>query len=534
MDISASIRKLTNFFILGFVVLSGGLVYWQVVVAAQVTANSHNSRSCLLENSPWRGTIYDRNGVWLAKSVRDPVAQCGYQRVYADPSLAGLIGYYAGPNYAATGIEKQFDGYLSGRITGLSFDSTIDKLLHRSPVGNNLYLTIDERIQQLVNQHFDDPIQIDNQFTYETDRGAVIVTNPQTGEILAMLSRPTFDPNKLVQTVQKGDLSYYNQLNDDKIEQPLLERPLQGRYPPGSSYKTMTLIAGLDTGKTTLKQEFDQQHALGPINYNGQNIGPEGNNIPGTNHFPVTTEYGFTHSDNIIFAQIGVNTGFNAWMGYNREFYVEDQIPFDLPVATSHVLPAGRSEMASNELAADAFGQGFDFVTPFQMSLVDDAVANDGVLMQPMLVLKIADHSGNPINTFSSQSLNTVMKLQTAIDVRQAMFGVTRCGTGATVSDMFTSSASVGIIGKTGTAQVNNTANPHAWFITQAPYSLEASDQRPALTIVAIKENGGEGGYANGPMLAHMYTEIFAKGYVKVQFPPPVPSDYCTKTGLTQ
>ena len=534
MDISASIRKLTNFFILLFVILSGGLVYWQVVVAAQVTTNRHNSRSCLFENSPLRGTIYDRNGVWLAKSVPNPAVECGYQRVYADPSLAGLIGYYAGPNYPAIGFERQFDNYLSGRITATSLDSTIDKLLHRSSVGNDIYLTIDERIQQLVNLHFDDPVQIDNRLAYETDRGAVIVTNPQTGEILAMLSRPSFDPNRLVQTLQKNDLSYYKQLSDDNIEQPLLERPLQGRYPPGSSYKTMTLIAGLDTGNTTLQQEFDQQHALGPVNYNGQNIGPKGNNIGGTKHFPVTTEYGFTHSDNIIFAQIGVNTGFNAWIDYNRKFYLEGQIPFDLPVATSHVLPPGRSELADNELAADAYGQGFDFVTPFQMSLFDDAVANDGVLMRPMLVLKITDHSGSSISTFSSQSLNTVMKLQTAIDVRQAMFGVTRCGTGAVVSDMLTSSSSVGIIGKTGTAEISNTANPHAWFITQAPYSLQAPDQKPVLTIAAIKENGGEGGYADGPMLAHMYTDIFAKGYVNVQLPQPVPSDYCTKTGLVQ
>jgi len=99
---------------------------------------------------------------------------------------------------------------------------------------------------------------------------------------------------------------------------------------------------------------------------------------------------------------------------------------------------------------------------------------------------------------------------------------------------MLTSSSSAGIIGKTGTAQLNNTANPHAWFMTQAPYSLKTPDQKPVLTIVAMKENGGEGGYADGPMLAHMYTEIFAKGYVKAQRPQPVPSDYCTKTGLIQ
>src|SRR2546421_8613107 len=119
MNIGTRIRRLTNLFIILFVLLSGALVYWQVVVAQQVTDNTHNSRRCLFENSPLRGTVYDRNGIWLAKSVPDSQAQCGYRRVYADPSLAGLIGYYAGPNYPATGIEKQFDSVLDGR-TGIT------------------------------------------------------------------------------------------------------------------------------------------------------------------------------------------------------------------------------------------------------------------------------------------------------------------------------------------------------------------------------------------------------------------------------
>src|SRR5712692_4459925 len=100
MNISTSIRRLTNLFIVLFVLLSGGLVYWQAVVAPQVTANVHNSRHCLSDNAPIRGRILDRNGVVLAYSKKvDPNAPnagevCGYQRYYTEPSLAGLIGYY--------------------------------------------------------------------------------------------------------------------------------------------------------------------------------------------------------------------------------------------------------------------------------------------------------------------------------------------------------------------------------------------------------------------------------------------------------
>src|SRR6266567_8787930 len=182
--ISTSIRKLTNLFVILFVLLSGGLVYWQVVAAQQVAANPHNIRHCLPDSAPIRGRILDRNGVVLAYSKKvDPNAPnagtvCGYQRVYTDPSLAGLIGYYISPLYGSIGIEHEFDSYLNGHsgLTGL--DNTINKALHRPPVGDDIYLTIDERIQRIVNNHFDDPVPIDNSVTFATKRGAVIVTDP--------------------------------------------------------------------------------------------------------------------------------------------------------------------------------------------------------------------------------------------------------------------------------------------------------------------------------------------------------------------
>ena len=534
MNISSSIRKLTNLFILLFIALSGGLVYWQAVAAEPVISNEHNNRHCLLENAPLRGRIFDRNGVLLADSKADPRARCGYMRHYYENSLAGVIGYYAGPNYPATGLERQYDDVLSGRRGTTSLDNAVNQTLHKPPVGDDVYLTIDVRIQRLVDQHFDDPVHIDNRLAYATDRGSVIVTNPHTGEVLALLSRPGYDPNKMVQTLQAGDTTYHDQLAADK-GQPLLMRPLQGRYPPGSTYKTMTLIAGLDSGKTTLNQEFDEKQARGPVYYNGHPIGPVGNNIDGyTFHFPVTTEYGFTHSDNVIFAQIGVNTGYNAWLDYNKRFYVGQQIPFDLPVQPSSVLPPDGHQMNDVELASDSFGQGYDFVTPFQMSLVDNAVANDGQLMRPLLVSKVADHNNNALQTFGPQILGTPFSSQTATQVRQAMYDVTRCGSGSIVQALLTST--MGIIGKTGTAEVSGTGDipPHGWLITQAPYTLNSPTQLPPLTIVGMKEKGGEGGFAVGPMTAHMYNDIFSQGYVQAQLPPPPDRNYCSQTGMIQ
>ena len=326
----------------------------------------------------------------------------------------------------------------------------------------------------------------------------------------------------------------------------LLERPLQGHYAPGSTYKTVTLLAGLDSGHTTLDQPFDMQHALGPVFYNGQPIGPTGNNIQNfTFHFPVTTEYAYSHSDNVIFAQIGVETGFDTWIDYNKRFYVGEPIPvgqtsppYDLNVSPSTVLKPGQTTLANNELAADSFGQGYDFVTPMQMSLFDNVVANGGQLMLPMIVLEVTDSNGNIIKTNSPQQLGSQqVSSDTATKVRQGMYGVLRCGTGRAdfAGSLYTSPW--GIIGKTGTAQVNEASNPQAWLITQAPFDITNPAQLPVLTIVGMKENGGEGGASVGPMIGNIYNEIFNQHLVKNIWTPSAPLDYnsyCFPKGLLQ
>ncbi len=530
MDISASIRKLTLLFVALFIGLSAGLVYWQVVVAQQVTANPHNSRPYLNSNAAVRGKIFDRNGVLLADSRLDPTTG-SYVRHYYDPSLAGLIGYYV-PGFLPTGIEAKYDNYLSGQVGLTALDNTINKTLHRPTVGDNIYLTIDERIQKIVNQDFDTPIVIDNVNTFQSDRGSVIVTDPHTGEVLAMLSRPSFDPNKMVATLSAHDLSYYNSLATNTTENALIERPIQSTYIPGSTYKTMTLVAALDSGATTLDTPFSKAQALGPVTYNGHNIGPVGNNIDGyTFRFPVTTEYGFSHSDNIIYAQIGVKTGAQTWLDYNKRFYVGSQIPFDLPVQPSSVEGQPFEDV---NLASGAFGQGYDAVTPMQMSILNDAIANDGQLMRPMLIQKIVDTNQTPIEQYDPQALGGApqMTQQTAREVRQAMLGVVRCGSGSlNVVKLGTSPYT--IIGKTGTAEVGGGKSADSWLITQAPYDMNNPSIMPRLSIVGMKENAGEGGASIGPMVTQMYSDIFSN-VIKVTVPTPPPASYCCSTQLLQ
>jgi peptidoglycan glycosyltransferase len=535
MNIKDNIRRLTYVFIVLFVLLSGGLVYWQVGVAAQVTKNSHNSRVCLPDSAPVRGRIFDRNGVLLAESVPSPTG-CGYIRKYFEPSLAGLIGYYVNPTLSSTGLEAQYNNYLSGQVGVTALDNEMNQLLHRAPVGDDIYLTIDDRIQRAVAADFaKDASPPDNVNVFKTDRGAVIVEDPRTGDILAMYSSPGYDPNKLEQTLAAGDFSYYNQLNNDP-EQPLFFRPIQGTYVPGSIYKTMTLTAALDSGTSQLTDLFYNDHnpnhpqAIGPVTIgsgnNSATFGPVGNNLCCyTKFYPVDLEYGYVHSDNIIFAQTGAKTGVNTWLNYNKRFYVGEQIPFDLPVTPSHVTPTDGSPLQLNTLAANSFGQGVDAISPMQMSLLTSTIANNGNMMRPRLVMKIVDPNGAVVQANNPQSLGNPISPQTASLVQRAMYGVVRCGSGSIVSPLYNSPWA--LTAKTGTGEVGGGKAANAWLITAAPY------QDPRLSVVMMKENGGEGGATDGPTVADIYNQVFTQ-YMKIPTPAAPDLNYCTTTGLLQ
>ena len=531
-----------------------------------------------------RGRILDRNGIVLAKSIpsKNPTL-CGYQRVYtpAAQSLEGVIGYYISPLFGSTGIEKQFDAYLNGQLGSTGLNNTIKKILHNPPVGDDIYLTIDSRIQKIINQSFDITVPVDGVVVFQPKGGSIIVSDPRTGEILAMLSRPGYDANCVVSctlTQLKADfaakgydataidpnceqhfscnLIYFNQLERDP-SQPLLERPIDSCYIPGSTYKTMTLLAGLDSGTSHLDDKYynfngfnppQYPQALGPVRigdgFDKETFGPVGNNIGGyTYTYPVNLLYGYTHSDNIIFAQTGAKAGVNTWLTYNRKLYVEKQIPFDLPVHVSTVTPQkqlcplnapAQTPTSLKQVAENSFGQGVDFITPMQMALMNNTVANNGHLMRPTLISKIVDPNQTVLQSFNPQELGTPISDTTAQQVRDAMYGVVRCGSGS-LSQVQLTGSQWSIIGKTGTAQVDNTGKTPAqsWFITQAPYVFQ-SNQIPRITIVAMKEHAGEGAFANGPMLRSIYDRIFTEVMKDVPQSQPPGQNFCLNTGLYQ
>jgi peptidoglycan glycosyltransferase len=601
--------------------LSAGLVYWQVVVAKAVTTNPYltYTRGCTSEAAPVRGKIFDRNGVLLAYSVpsNDPNL-CGYKRVYttAAQGLEGLLGYYISPVYASSGVEKQFNDYLNGTqgLTGL--DNQVNQILHVPPQGDDIYLTIDSRIEKILLKNFpiETPVsQVGPTEVYKTDRGSVIVADPRTGEILGIISQPGYDANCVIECslatlradmlakdytkalgcpgsctmdqfknaldnaavlskqglssacadpeIDDCNLIYLNYLNSDP-EQPLLFRPTQDCYPPGSVYKTTTLMAAIDSGTLALHDRVfyndaathpypEHLQARGPVTVTGPNnesetFQPSISNTTNRPVFPVDLAFGFSHSDNIIFLEAGVKTGAETWVKYNQALYVGQQIPFDLPVKVSTVTPQPQSHLCTYQpqaytpltvttLAENAFGQGRDFVTPLQMMVINNVAADDGKLMRPTVIQKIVDpKNGAVLQSFTPIMLRQVISQASAVAVRDAMYGVNQCGSGllsgVLLSYPYTNWS---VIGKTGTAQVDSSGVTPAdsWYITQAPYIYQ-SGQIPPITITAMKENGGEGAYANGPMLNAIYNQIFTQVMTSVHTNPVPPGglNFCTTT----
>jgi peptidoglycan glycosyltransferase len=615
MMVNRSISRLTNVFLALFMLLSVGVVYWQVFQSQTLATSTYNPSLCDVGNQPVRGSIYDRNGVLLAYSQVDPKAPCNYRRYYCFPSLSPIIGYFS-YIYGETGLEAAYDNILTGRQS--SGQSTInnfwDQTLHRPVYGSDIYLTIDVKVQILIDKEYDitndepggnfpsDPIHVlprgqagppptepipsrcDKNLVEQYNQpaenaphnhpGSVIVEDPHTGQILGMLSRPYFNANEIgdytpcrlykddtkyahypdcpgaqahLPATQPGanaptetstiGAAYFQQLTHDPLS-PLLTRPTGGLYVPGSTFKTVTLAAALDTGKYHLTDTFDQadgQNCRSPNSHDSLYVV---NSFPFRDQLwigynpppscPVDLKHGYIYSDNVIYARLGVGVGANDWLNYAQRFGISDSnnpqaLPVDFPLAASTLPFQGANGVEGQDhqvdLAAAAFGQGKLLVTPLEMTFVTSTVANDGVGLLPQLLYKVVpcantgtqivtpcQEAANPSLTYTPKPYTEngvnngqIISPQTAQEVREAMRGVVQQGSAGVISG---SPANVG--GKTGTGQLSN-ADPHSWFISLAP---DNPGQTPKYVVVVMRENGDEGLF-QAPVTDCIYRGLF-------------------------
>src|SRR6185437_1293782 len=269
MQVEIPYRRVLAVFMVLFIAISADLVFLQATPEAEaLTTSAYNPRHCVQDETPQRGRILDRNGTVLAYSVPDPGSPCGWRRHYTDSTLAPLIGYFDPNGFGVTGLEAAYDDVLSGDTTksvapGIrnGLQHILDQAEHVKSYGSDVYLTIDERIQtKAVALYGADLLQ---HGTNEPP-GSILVEDPHTGEMLAYVSYPGYNNDELVDHSDVGDGSgltvgqkYWNQLLQDP-NKPLINRPVADVLPPGSAFKTMTLIAALDSGQFTAQSTFTQ------------------------------------------------------------------------------------------------------------------------------------------------------------------------------------------------------------------------------------------------------------------------------------
>src|SRR5579859_2752627 len=373
-DLRANVRRTAAVLLGCFGIVALALGYWQVWRASDLGSDPANPRVAEARQVEPRGRILDRNGLVLADSQSTPQ---GTRRVYADPSLVHTIGFHS-DRFGDTNLEAAYDAELRGERSLSLQDRLAQALFHHPPRPNDLVLTIDKRIHDAAVA------------ALGTSDGAIVALDPRSGAVLAMASRPFFDPNA-------SDDQLASLQSDPR--QPLFNRALQALYVPGSTFKTVTATAAIDTNLVDLNQPFMCTTAV--------KVGTYSVDCRNSQHIPkLTYKQAYAWSSNRVFGLTGMFLGFpklapiNPWLDdqppgdypwsesaqsvqasanvltdYAQRFGFERTIPFDLPVAVSQ-MKRPDTAWTPELLVQTAFGQGEIQATPMQMALVAAAVAN--------------------------------------------------------------------------------------------------------------------------------------------------------------
>lgn len=422
----------------------------------------------------------------------------------------GETANYRGSEYIGkSGLELSYEVELHG-LTGLeqveiNAGGRAVRLMSRAPAtaGNDLELTLDIELQKVAEAAFGDR------------RGALVAIEPATGGVLALVSTPSFDPNLFVDGISVAD---WRALSDSP-DHPMLNRAIYSAYPPGSTFKPFMALAGLETGKRTLEQRFNNQ---GVFNFVGHRFVDRKSHCQNNVNLHQTLVY----SCNIYYYQLANDLGINALADFMRPFGFGQRSGIDIPGEAVGVLPTpewkrtrfSRREQQSwfgGETLSVGIGQGYNAYTPLQVANALAGLVNNGVIYQPHLVRNVVDSvTGERYPVVTAPKERVALDPQHVSAVKAAMLDVTRMGTAAKVF----AGAPYESGGKTGTAQVFSLRGQkyeegrvaerlrdHSWYVAFAPAD------KPRIALAVLVENGGFGSQSAAP-IARQVLDYFMLG----------------------
>jgi peptidoglycan glycosyltransferase len=479
--VNAQIVKLFGLVLALYALLLGFTSYWSIFDAEGLEENPDNRRPLLLEQKIKRGDILTEDGEVIARSVPEGRGESQiFVRRYPEGDLYGNPIGYSFVERGRVGFELSHNDELVGNKT--EFLSILDELQGNEQIGSNVFSALNSEAQRVATE------------ALGGEPGAVVAMVPQTGEVRAMVSVPTYDPNDIRSDALFQDLN--------TADPPaIINRATQSVYPPGSTMKVVTATAALESG------EFETDTVLNadsPKTISGVPL----DNAGGESFGDIDMETALTNSVNTYWAQVGEELGTETMYRY-MDRYGFNSLP-DLDYPDFQLSPSGEyfegdllgSGSDQIDVGRMAIGQDKLLVTPLQMAEVAATVANGGERMCPRLWTKVIDADQRTEELGDGDRCARVMDEDTAETLTEMMTDVVNEGTGGAAA-----LASVQVAGKTGTAEIDIERGVNqAWFIGFAP-----ADDPEIAVAVTVERTGATGGDVAAP-IAQQVMEVFVGG----------------------
>lgn len=464
-----------------FALLVANLTMIMVVQADEYKNMPINNHTLVKESKTERGTISTYDNVVLAQSVEQ--SDGTYKRVYPAGTLAAHVVGYASEKFGTAGIESSYNDTLKGQRNYASWTDVLNASTGNSAAGNDVKLTINSTIQKAA------------QNALEGFSGACVVIDPKTGAVLALASSPTYNAADIETLLQNS--------SNSSDSSALYNRATQALYPPGSTFKIVTLTGALENNVATESSVFKAPGAMkignGDVtNFNGRSYGE------------ITLARATEVSANTVYAQLGVEMGADMLVKTAEDFGFDQDIKFDLPLAKS--LMPKPEEMTEWETAWAAAGEPVGEhespagpqSTVLEMAMVGCAIANNGVIQKPYLVDSIYNAEGKCSFTASPSPLMTTTNSATANRVKSILEGVVASGTGGAAAV-----PGVKIAGKTGTAETGKPIDD-SWFVGIGP-----SENSRVVVAIVLEEGSDLPGGAASRAQGVLRTALQVQGVIK-------------------
>lgn len=453
-------------FFLMFGVMSAFLVWFNMSNQSDFFNNSYNSRQELMAEQNIRGTVFSSDGEKLAYTITEEDGT--EKRIYPfNEIFCHVIGY---ASHGKSGVEAIANYELSHSSANLN-DKLSDSVSGEKHPADNVYTTFDAGLQQIADK------------ALGVYQGAIVVTEVKTGRVLAMVSKPGFNPNEVDTLLKK--------LTEDEESSVLLNRATQGLYPPGSIFKVVTTLEYLREHKNDLSTYSYQ--CSGSFKLDNIKISCFNHKAHGYE----TYEDSVTNSCNSSFANIGVGLDLDAFAKTLDDLLFGKELPIDLPSSISSFDLVG--DGTKEAIIQSSFGQGRTIVTPLQMNLITCAIANDGMLMRPRIIDGIKSAAGALVKKYEPAEYKRLMTGEESQILTDLMIQVVEVGTASKLSDL-----SYTVAGKTGSAEYDSSKEySHSWFTGFAPAV------NPEIAVTIIMEEAGTGSAYAVPVAKRIFDAYF-------------------------